>query len=57
VGIQHINSSTHTANVGLNKIQFRAIHCVGAGSRMLESVFQPVPLKNSYLKISRLASK
>ncbi len=38
----NINSSTHTANVGLNKIQFRAIHCVGAGSRMLESVVSQV---------------
>ena len=39
MGLQHINSSTRTANVGLNKIQFRAALCVGAGSRMLESVF------------------
>jgi hypothetical protein len=36
---KHINSSTRTANVGLNKIQVRAALCVGAGSRMLESVF------------------
>ena len=33
-GYKHINSSTHTADGGLSKIQFRA-----AGSRMLESVF------------------
>jgi len=31
---KHINSSTHTADGGLSKIQFRT-----AGSRMLESVF------------------
>ena len=34
VGLRHINSSTHTADGGLSKIQFRT-----AGSRMLESVF------------------
>ena len=38
----NINSSTRTANVGLNKIQFRAALCVGAGSIMLESVFSQV---------------
>ena len=34
-----MNSSTRTANVGLSKIQFRVYIRVGAGSRMLESVF------------------
>lgn len=35
--VKHINSSTHTADGGLSKIQFRT-----AGSRMLESVFSQV---------------
>jgi hypothetical protein len=33
-GQQHVNLSTHTADGGLSKIQFRT-----AGSRMLRSVF------------------
>jgi len=40
-GQQHVNLSTHTADGGLSKIQFRT-----AGSRMLRSVFFIVRWRN-----------